>query len=181
MTIEDTQKDLEEMLRDAEVAPEPGESMRDKVIHKGDEDLPTPMVRSTMESAGWVYIYDTQTGERSTANRNMLRQLLRIRRPDGSRVFTTVKPPFEPERGTYKCMLHADDPNRGYYDTLGFPVCRKSNLTSPFMVRRHMEKRHRMEWAAIEQERKDAERAEDRKLQRTLILSATKANRRKST
>ena len=171
---EDTQKNLEEMLRDAEVAPEPGESMKDKVIHKGDEDLPTPMVRSMLESAGWVYIYDTQTGERSTANRNMLRQLLRRKREDGSLVFTTIKPPFEPKRGTYKCMLHPNDPNRGHYEELGFPVCMKSNLTSPFQVRRHMEKRHKMEWAGIEQERIDTERAEDRKLQHILIKSATK-------
>ena len=180
-TIEDTQtqKDLEEMLRDAEVAPEPGDSMQDKVIHKGDEDLPTPMVRSTMESAGYVYIYDTKTGERSTANRNMLRQLLRRKRPDKSRVFTTVKPPFEPKRGTYKCKLHLEDPNRGHYEEMGFPICPKGNLTSPFQVRRHMEKRHKMEWAAIEEERKDAEKAEDRKLQKTLIQSAVRANKPK--
>jgi len=167
-----TQKDLEEMLREAEVAPEPGESIKEgKVIHKGSEDLPTPIVRSTMESAGYVYIYDTRTGERSIANRNMLRQLLRIKREDDTPLFTTVKPPFSPPRGTYKCRLHPDDPERERWDEMGFPVCPKSNLNSPYQVRRHMEKRHKAEWAAMEQERMEKETAEDRELQRTLIKS----------
>lgn len=48
----------------------------------------------------------------------------------------------------------------------------KSNLTSPYQVNRHMEKKHKDEWKAIEQERTERERQEDRELQRLLLASA---------
>jgi len=181
MVTEDTTKDLEEMLREAEEAPEPGESVKEKVIHKPDEDLPVPMIRGTLESAGYVYIYDTNTGDRSLANRNMLRQLLHRKRPDGSHVFTTIRPVNPPnpiKRGTYKCLLHPDDPNRGHYAEMGFPTCPKSNLTSPFMVKKHMKNRHKVEWAAIEEERKEAKEVRAQKAQEALIKAATKQSKK---
>lgn len=160
---------IEEMINKAEQAKEPGEIATQQVIHKGDKEVPSPMVATRMESAGYVYIYDTRTGERSVTNRNMLPTQLKKKREDGSSVFTTVKPGITPRRGNLKCMLHPDEPNRKHYDDLGLPVCRKANLTSPYQVRRHMEKRHPMEWQTIEQERIDAEKKEDKEFQRQLI------------
>jgi hypothetical protein len=154
---------IEERIRDSEKAPEPG-TWGEKI--DGEE---FPMTATELKSAGYVYIYDTKTGERSLCNNNMLAQHLRKKRTDGSYVFTTQKPRVTPQRGTLKCMLHPDDPNRTHYDDLGLPTCRKSNLTSPFQVTRHMQKRHKMEWASIEKERQDAEKQEERAFREYLM------------
>lgn len=172
--MEDNQALIEEMIRGAEGAEEPGEIVRQRVIHEGDEDLPVPMVATKLVSAGYVYIYDTETGECSLTNRNMLPAQLKKKRPDGSNVFTTLKPAIPPKRGNLKCMLHPKGSNRKHYDELGLAVCPKDNLTSPFQVRRHMEKRHKMEWGAIEQERIDAEKKQDREFQEVLLKAAIK-------
>lgn len=172
MAKEDTTQDktlIEEMIREVEEAPA---SSKPEVIFKGDSTLPAPMIGSRTYpegDKGKVYIYDRKTGDRSVALGYMLRELLKAKNPDGTLRFTTRKPSFSPKLGTYKCMLHADDPNRAHYDELGFPVCRKSNLTSPFMVKKHMKSRHKVEFEAIEEERKDREKKEDRDFQRSII------------
>jgi hypothetical protein len=165
---EDHEVALEEMMARAQAAPEPGS--KDRVVSKGDVETP-PMVLTELTSAGYVWIYETDTGERSKANRNMLDQLLKIRNKDGTFRFTTKKPDNEPVRGTLKCMLHADDPNRAHYAELGLPVCRKSNLTAPYMVEMHMRNRHPSAWATIEKEKFDKEKEEDRAFQRLILKS----------
>ena len=70
----------------ASPADEPGTLPRDQIIHRGDAELPVPMVASAMESAGYTYIWDTQSFERSITNNNMLPTQLRKRRTDGSLV-----------------------------------------------------------------------------------------------
>ena len=133
----------------------------------------------TERDRGRVFIYDTKTGERSEILVTMLPQALRKKRADGLSVFTDVKPDFEPVRGKLKCPLHPDGPNRKYYDTLGLPICMKSNITAPFHVMRHMKSRHKVEWGIIEQAKKDveeakrkAERIEDREFQQYLMDKA---------
>jgi len=159
---------LQDMLQRAERADEPGDP--NKIVQKGDDETP-PTVVTTLKSAGYSYIYDTETRERSLINNNMLPSALKKKRPDGSSVFTAIKPDELPKRGAYKCMLHPDNPNREYYDSLGLPVCLKANLTAPFQVRRHMQKRHRMEYEALEEERLQAEKDRSTKLQESLIMA----------
>ena len=57
---QENERQIEEMLRDAEKAKEPGELGRNKVVHKGDADAP-PMI-GRVESAGYTKVYDTKTG-----------------------------------------------------------------------------------------------------------------------
>lgn len=158
-----------EMQARAQTAKEPGTLGTKDVVHKGDGDLPAPMVISQLQSAGYVYVYDTKTGERSLVNRNMLPSQLKKKHEDGSYAFTTVKPAIVPRRGTLKCSLHPDDPNFKRYLELGFPTCKKANLTNPFQVKRHMQKRHPLEYQSLEDERLEKERQDDREL-RTAIL-----------
>jgi len=146
------------------------------------EDLLTLKGTPIERDRGRTFIYDTITAERSEVLTTMLPQLLRKVREDGSPVFTQTKPDFTPVRGMLKCKLHPDDPNREHYDTLGLPVCLKSNLTAPFHVMRHLKNRHKTEWGIIEQDRKDteesrriSERTEDREFQRQLMGKAVKA------
>lgn len=169
---------IEEMLREAKKAPEP--NIGDEIVYGGDAEQPTPMVQSSLTSAGWAYIYNTKTGERSLCNRNWLASLLKRKFPDGTNVWTTRDPHIPQKKGKYKCMLHKDDPNRAHYDELGFAVCPKDNLISPYQVRRHMQKRHPMEWATIEEERLTRERQEDRELQRGVLKSIKESTRKKA-
>ena len=170
-----TEKMTVELMEEAEAAPEPGNFNRRQVIHSPSDTFPADVQVASLESAGYVYVYDTETGSRSVVNRNMLEAQLSKLRPDGTRFFTTVKPTFEPQRGTLKCLLHKDDPERGQYDSWGFPVCNKSNLVSEFQVNRHVQIRHRMEWQTIYDERERKEKEEERDFQRQLLGIATQA------
>ncbi len=170
--IQDENKALiQDMLQRAQRADEPGDP--NKIIHEGNDNVPSPMVVTTLRSAGYSYIWDTVTHERSLINNNMLPSAFKKKRPDGSRVFTADEPKELPARGTLKCMLHSDNPNREYYDSLGLPVCLKANLTSPFQVKRHMQKRHKMEYEALEEERLQAEKDRNIQLQEALIKATT--------
>ena len=155
-----TQKNesVEEMLRDAEEAEEPGNMNGGATIGTTDG---LSMTSTELRSAGWVYVYNNLTGSRSTVNRNMLQQQLQKRREDGSYIFTTQKPDIEPSMGSIKCVLHKDNPNREHYNRLGLPTCRKSNIVASHDLRIHMEKRHRREWATIDGERIEKERKQE--------------------
>ncbi len=162
---------IEAALLKAQIAPEPGEDL-DEIIQKGIEDEDKPAIGPMkITSAGYTVVYDTKTGVDSTINNNNLRAVLRKKRLDGTRVFG-LEQTIVPTVGQYKCLLHQEDPNRGHYNDIGLAVCPKGNLASPYQVRRHMEKRHKTEWGAIEAERTDAEKKEDRDFQRTLMERA---------
>ena len=167
---------LEEMMS-LEKAPEPGMLTAAQVIGKviaydgGEgENIPAPQVLKILSSAGYSVIYDNRTGQASLTNNNMMPTQLKKRRDDGSLVFTTRRPnvtPIAVER--HCCMLHPTDPNRSYYDALGLPTCRKANLVSPFQVKRHMQRRHKVEWSTLEDERERREKEEDRTYQRAVV------------
>jgi len=161
------EKDLEEKLLDAEEVPEA------QLEIEGKSDDVEYMTPAPVLSAGQVYIYDTKTYERSVCRRNNLRHKLQLKREDGSLVFTTVKPKLLPQRGVLKCMLHPAE-RKEMYDAWGFPICRKSNLTSPFQVRRHMQKRHKQEYEAIKEEEARIEKDRERQLREALIGMGTK-------
>lgn len=175
--MEDTQRNetaeiLEDMLRDANKLPRRGA----EVVQKGDGDLPVPMIMSKVDSAGVVWLYDTRTGEPNKCLTNLVPIMLRKKREDGSHIWTLKQPPIPWKAGgDYKCLLHQDNPNRKHYDELGLPVCRKANLTSPYQVQRHMQKRHKTAWATLEQERIAREKAEERKFQEELLTKVAAA------
>lgn len=64
---------IEEMLRDAEEAAEPGDTKAGAVINT-TQDM--TMTAAELQSAGYVYVYDTVNGKSSIVNRNMLPQIL---------------------------------------------------------------------------------------------------------
>ena len=160
---------IQEMLRGAEKADVSGELEKNPVIHKGDNTLEAPMTVKEISSAGYVWIYDTRSFERLPGLYYMLPQKLRQRRPDGSFRFTTSQPKEQPYRGSIKCLLHPDSPDREEYDKKGFRVCLKSNITNEYQLEQHMAKKHKQEWIAIKEERARVERAEDRELQKALL------------
>ena len=159
---------IAEMLRDAKEVELPSELKENPVIHKGDETLEAPMTVKELTSAGYVYVWDSRTYEKAPVLRYMLSEVLRRRRKDGSFIWTTNDPKKLPKRGTHKCLLHEDNPNRKEYDKMGLRVCRKSNIINEYEVKQHMQKKHSKEWQAVEDMRKERERQEDRAFQRTL-------------
>ena len=168
-----------EEIQQAKAAPEPGmQGLREGVKDSG-KDIPTEVGIDTkpkikwLSSAGYVYVWDNQTGERSTINRNMLQTQLQKRRPDGSRIFTTIDPKIPVVRGNYKCMLHQKHEDRKNWEHIVFIYCKKENLRNPYEVRRHMEKRHPQEWKAIQEEITRKEKEEEREFRRALV-GATK-------
>ena len=164
--MKDSVDTLEGLLRGTERAEEPGLDL-DKIIQKGTDDKPE-IGAMKVTSAGYTVVYDTRTGVDSTINNNNLPAILRKKRLDESYIFS-LKQMVKPKVGTYKCLLHRDDPNRGHYNDIGLAVCSKDNLASSYQVMRHMQKSHKTEWGAIDQERKDTEKKEDRDFQKTLM------------
>lgn len=172
--MEDSQNNetlIQEMLRDAQKTEIPSELRENPIIHRGDEEMPAPMTVKEISGPGYVWIWDTRTFKKVPVLYYMLPSKLRQRRPDGSYRFTTTDPGKQPVRGTIKCMLHKDSPERAHYDELGFRVCIKDNITNDYQLKQHMRKKHPQEWAAIEEARKEKERQEDRELQRLLLTS----------
>ncbi len=175
--MEDTQTKenesmIEEMLRNAKGIDVPSELQKNPILHKGDTDLPSPMTVSQISSAGYVKVWDTRTFESAPVLYYMLPSVLRRRRQDGSFIWTTNDPKQLPKRGTHKCYLHPDNPNRQVYDSMGLRTCLKANITNEYEVKQHMMKKHPKEWAAIEELKKDAERKEDRELQKLLLSNS---------
>lgn len=140
-------------------------------IDSGDSEIAMNAKRT---GAKLVYIYDTITGERSMCLDYMVRQKVNQTRPDGSFIFTTVNPQIPLKRGTIKCHLHPDSPNRLVYDEMGLPVCRKANITNEYQLKQHMKKRHPSAWEAIESDRKEADDLEMKNLYKKLIESNKK-------
>ena len=156
----ENKESVQEMLRDAEAAEEPGNMKPGSIV--GNSNGMT-MTASELSSAGWVYVYNVRTGDRSTVNRNMLEQQLQKKFDDGTFAFSTRKPEgVEPPRGKIKCLLHKDDPDRELYRQMGLPECIKDNLNTIHELTTHMQKRHRREWASIDGERKNEERIKER-------------------
>jgi len=163
---------IEELLRDAEAAVEPGDLAAGQIINRS-EDI--TMTTSELQSAGWVYVYDTLTADRSVVNRNMLPQQLEKRRPDGSYVFSTRKPEgIEIIVGDLNCFLHGDDPNRETYDRMGLVTCVKTGFLNELDRANHMRYRHPRAYATLENERVREDREAER-LERTALTESIKA------
>ena len=167
-TLQDNESLIAEALRDAKLVDVPSELKKEPVLHRGDEELDAPMTVKELTSAGYVYVWDSRTYKRAPVLYYMLASILRRRRDDGSFIWTTNDPHKRPKMGTMKCLLHKGSPNRKEYDEMGFRTCKKSNIINAFEVKQHMLKKHPKEWNAIEDQRKEKERQEDRSFQKTL-------------
>ena len=167
-TLQDNESLIQEALRDAKFVNVPSELKANPVVHRGDEILDAPMTVKELSSAGYVYVWDSRTFERAPVLYYMLPSILRGRREDGSFIWTTNDPKKLPKRGTMKCLLHKDSPQRKEWDKMGLRTCKKSNIINAFEVKQHMTKKHPKEWQAIEDQRKERERQEDRAYQRDL-------------
>ena len=166
----DQVESMEELMRDAEVAEEPGDLKQGSTVASTSNGM--TMTAAELQSAGYVYVYDTKTGDRSTINRNMLPGVLQKRRDDGSYFFSTKIPDIEIHQGTIKCVLHPDDENRKKYDSFGFITCKKSNFRTILDRDTHLRNRHKRAYETLRneeaREQKEIERLERQMLTKTL-------------
>jgi len=167
---------LEQLERDTDSL-EPGDLKPGTYIRRpgaeteaNPDGLPGTII-SDLDSAGYSYLYDTVSRERSVVNNNMKAAQLKVARLDGSLVFTAAKPSQGPWRGIIKCFLHTDQPDRPKYNAMGFSVCSKSNLPNQYQADNHARNRHRDEWRAVEADRERREREEDRRVQQAVFSS----------
>ena len=164
---QDVNATVQEMLRDAQIAPEP--EVGDRVLDDGSGDLP-PTIIDRVASAGHTWLYNTRSGSPAAVNNNMVpSRLSQTWRDDGKPMFTTRDPGFRPHIGEEKCLLHPEKPERDEYNRMGLPVCRASHIQNEYEVRQHMRTKHGKEWAVIEDIRQRATAAEDRKFQRAML------------
>jgi hypothetical protein len=173
-TQQDNESLIQEALRDAKKAEIPSDLKTNPIIHRGDSTLEAPMTVKEISGSGYVYVWDTRSYEKIPILYYMLPSKLRLRRQDGSFMFTTTDPGKEPKHGEIKCMLNSDYKDRKHFDELGFRVCPKSNLTNQYQLETHMKRKHPQEWATIKSEKETREREEDRALQRLLLKNQIK-------
>lgn len=149
------QDDLEllKALAELEEAPEPEPD--DKIISKGDDKNPSPMVRTKTTSAGYVYLRRNTDGQLRHVSKNNLAMYLKQKLVDGRPAWL---PPSIPWAGRAKtpdkwCVLSAKHPDRVRMDDLNLPLCTKQGkLMGPAALRRHMIKKHKDDWDSIQRD-----------------------------
>lgn len=165
-------KHVEELMLEAEEAPEPGSDIR---VESDEEGMSSNLIE--LKSAGYTYVYDKRTGDRSKINNNWLRQQLMKKDEQGKRIFTTdPREAPKPVIHNVKCLLHPDDPNRELYDSWGLPVCDAAHLASEYERNNHMRFRHKREWQVIEEYRKEQKEKQDREIQMAILEQAAGRN-----
>lgn len=127
--------------------------------------------------AGFMLIYDSDTGEPRPVMRYMAAKFLAKQR-NGKPAFT-LKPTKEYKLGGFMCYLHPDHPERELLREMGLDETKDcgygsdrppaAHLASAYHRDRHMEKRHKDEWASVLSHRAEAERADARRMQQEQI------------
>ena len=166
--------ELIEMELDLRSAPEPG-GLEKTSIDMGDE---VTVSKTTVESAGHVIMYNTDTLEPSVFNMNSIRSKIQEVFPEDhprmarQRAWTTHKPAGEPWHGTATCPLHKDRPERAAYDLIGYPECDRIKLPNNMEAQRHLETKHPQTWRPMQASRQETERVaaiEDRDINRRIL------------
>jgi len=166
---------LVEMERLMRSAPEPG----------GMESLSTlgdgvDVNKTSVQSAGHVIMWNTDTREPSTFNMNAVRAKMREVFSDdyetvdmrGQPAWTASQPTRGPWRGIVTCPLHVSRPERTAYDAFGYPRCNRIELPNEMEAREHLRKKHPQTWRQLNEAQAETERlaqAEDRDVSRRIL------------
>lgn len=139
------------------------------VNNSSNAEAPYPMVVNSIEKPGLVPMFDTISGELSWSDENNIRANLRKKRDDGTRVFTLNPPATPPKRGTVKCYLHPEHPEREKWDGYGFATCPKATFMTDYQRDRHMQRKHKVEWQAMENKKFETREEQWREEQRVFM------------
>jgi hypothetical protein len=103
----------------------------------------------TMKSAGYTFLWNRSTHERSVFNDNALAAKIAEQFPAdhptmaGQFAWTATEPSTPAPRGTTMCWLHTDRPERAKYDIEGYPVCDTDHFRNEFDAALHVEHKHK--------------------------------------
>ena len=156
--MEQANRGAERLLSNAGEHIRPGQQ-----LHATGEEVGAEVV--DIRYQGLLFMWNTKTGVRSRCLPYMRDMKLRERFPDGSPVWTFSDPQIPQRRGTLLCYLHPDRPEAAPYHAMGYTVCHKQGIPSVDALERHM-KKHSGAWAAIQRDRVEAQRNEDRAFMR---------------
>jgi len=154
-------------------APEPGGM---EGISMGDDGV--EVKKTSVKSAGYIVMWNTDTFEPSRFNMNGVRAKLgEVFPPDHPRraglpAWTSFDPKKTPWRGTATCPLHASQPERTHYDTLGYPECSRIQLPNAMEAREHLRKKHPATFRQMNEDKADMDRKaqeEDRNINRRIL------------
>lgn len=177
---------LFDAMNNAEEAEDPTFEGVGTVLQKPSNENPMAAVISEISGPGWVYLYNTMTHEKVKVNKWNLQQALKKRHNDPTHPDFMGKPLFSTQKtgdrqyGQFHCYLYGGSDDKKceacgkvhtkhpMYDQCmdwGMKKCLGAHIPSPFEVRRHMERRHKIEWGAIK-EYEDTKRNETYEQQR---------------
>ena len=147
-----------------------------EVLGPVNEANPAPMRVSDLRFKGYVEVWDTVSGVKSLQPWWLLWQTMKKKRPDGSSVFTRTDPKIPPNYGAdLFCYLNVASPEYQRVKQLGFKPCTKQHIPHEDALMRHVKKSHSRAWEALERERVERIRQEDRKLQQDMLAAMTQA------
>lgn len=143
-------------LIELESAPEPGKlEQPERVSGQGESHNELELT-----SAGYCYLWDTQTGEKILTPKNIIELRLKRKRPEGTPFFTNTDPHIPQPLYSHKCLLHPEHKDREIYRKMGMPTCPSEHIKNEFEVENHMRAKHGNESKILDRvvEKEDRER-----------------------
>lgn len=141
-----------------------------------NETNPAPMRINSLRFKGYVEVWDTVTGVKSLQPWWLLWQTMKKKRADGSLVFTRTDPKIPPNYGAdLVCYMNPASKEHARVKGMGFKDCTKQHIPHEDALMRHVKKSHSRAWEALERERTERIRQEDRKLQQDMLSAMTQA------
>ena len=154
----------------------PGYMRSGEIVNRPTDDAPAVMRVSDLRFKGYVQVWDTQTGILSLQPWWLMWQTMRKKRPDGSLVFTRTDPKIAPNHGAdLFCPLNPVSSEYPRLKGMGFKPCTKQHIPHEDALMRHVQKSHSRAWEAMERDREERIRQEDRKLQQDMLRAMTAA------
>ena len=154
----------------------PSYMQQGEILNRPTEANPMALRVSDLRFKGYVEVWDSRTGIQSLQPYWLLWQTMRKTREDGSLVFTRTNPHIEPNYGAdLFCPLNPDSPEYSLLKGMGFQPCKKQHIPHQDGLMRHVKKSHSRAWDAMERERTEKIRNEDRKLQFDMLKAMTDA------
>lgn len=150
----------------------PGSLKEGEVVNIPSEDSPAAVRVSELRYKGYVPVWDTKTGVRILQPHFFLWQTMRMKHEDGTLMYTSTDPHIPPNYGQdLMCPLNPESPDFARIQGRGFKTCRKRHIPHLDAVEAHVRSSHKRAYLALERERQDRIREEDRELQRETLRS----------
>ena len=149
----------------------PTSGMQEGEILSSGSDEFTTRLRS-LRHKGYVPYWNAKTGDYNECPKYLQWQIGDIKNSDGSTMYTFSNPNITPDYGMdLFCPLNPDSPVYYIVEAMGFPPCPKKHIPHEDGVNAHLQKSHKRAYEALNRDREQSERSEDRDLQKQMLQS----------